>query len=268
MASLVVSSVNHHKMSAQYLTSLFGLSGRLALVTGASSGIGKSMALALGMAGAKVVLVARRLEPLTAVVQEFRAQNVDAVALAHDVREVDAIKSAVVAAHGVPDILVNAAAINNRTHMSDLSQQDWDESLAVNLTAAFQLGQAFGPAMAERGSGRIINVTSQQSTRAFGNSSVYGVSKAGLAGLTRSQAEAWSPRGVLCNAISPGFVETPLTAAACADERIVAKHVARTMVGRNGLPEDFAGAVIYLASSASEAVTGTTLFVDGGYNAT
>ncbi|TQV92270.1 short-chain dehydrogenase reductase sdr protein [Cordyceps javanica] len=228
------------------------------------------MAMALGLAGAKVVLVARRPAPLHASVQQFREQGIDAVGLPHDVRNVDAIKTAVSSLlHGPPpDILVNAAGINTRVHMSRLAQEDWDETIAVNLTAAFQLGQAFGPAMAERGSGRIINVVSQQSIRAFGNSSVYGVSKAGLAGLTRSQAEAWSPRGVLCNAIAPGFVETPLTAAACAEEGVVAKHVARTMVGRNGAPADFAGAAIYLASSASDAVTGTTLFVDGGYNAT
>ncbi|KAJ3496085.1 hypothetical protein NLG97_g2927 [Lecanicillium saksenae] len=255
-------------MSAQYLQSLFGLRGRLALVTGASSGIGRAMAMALGLAGAKVVLVARRPEPLRAAVEEFREQGIDAVGLAHDVKNVDAIKTEVLSAHGLPDILLNAAGVNIRVHMSSITQEHWDETIAVNLTAAFQLGQAFGPAMAERGSGRIINIISQQSIRAFGNSSVYGVSKAGLAGLTRSQAEAWSPRGVLCNAIAPGFVETPLTAAACAEEGIVAKHIARTMIGRNGVPQDFAGAAIYLASSASEAVTGTTLFVDGGYNAT
>lgn len=255
-------------MSTQYLTSLFGLGGRLALVTGASSGIGRAMALALGLAGAKVVLVARRAGPLASAVDDFRAQGIDAFALAHDVQDVTAIKTAVLSTHGLPDILVHAAAINNRTHMSDLTQHDWDESITVNLTAAFQLGQAFGPAMAERGSGRIINVISQQSIRAFGNSGVYGVSKAGLAGLTRSQAEAWSPRGVLCNALAPGFVETPLTAAACADESVVKKHIARTMIGRNGVPDDFAGAAVYLASGASAAVTGTTLFVDGGYNAT
>lgn len=255
-------------MSASYLQSLFGLNGRLALVTGGSSGIGRAMAMALGLAGAKVVLVARRSEPLHAVVHEFCEQGIDAVALAHDVRNVEAIKTAVFSAHGLPDILINAAGVNTRVHMSDLTLDHWDETMAVNLTAAFQLGQAFGPRMAERGSGRIINVISQQSIRAFGNSSVYGVSKAGLAGLTRSQAEAWSPRGVLCNAIAPGFVETPLTAAACAEEGIVEKHIARTMIRRNGLPQDFAGATIYLASGASGAVTGTTLFVDGGYNAT
>ncbi|KAJ4159196.1 uncharacterized protein LMH87_008104 [Akanthomyces muscarius] len=255
-------------MSARYLESLFGLNGHLALVTGASSGIGRAMALALGLAGAKVVLVARRAEPLHAAVQQFRDQGVDAAGLAHDVRSTEAIKSAVLSAYGLPSILVNAAGVNTRVHMSDLTQEHWDETMAVNLTAAFRLGQAFGPAMAERGRGRIINVVSQQSLRAFGNSSVYGVSKAGLAGLTRSQAEAWSPRGVLCNAVAPGFVETPLTAAACAEEGVVAKHVARTMVGRNGVPGDFAGAAVYLASRASDAVTGTVLFVDGGYNAT
>jgi gluconate 5-dehydrogenase len=109
---------------------------------------------------------------------------------------------------------------------------------------------------------------SQQAFRAYGNSGAYGVSKAGLVALTRSQAEAWSRSGVCCNAIAPGVVHTPLTAEVFADRGKVAGHAARTMIGRNGVPEDFAGCVVYLAGPASAAVTGQTLFVDGGYSAT
>jgi gluconate 5-dehydrogenase len=122
--------------------------------------------------------------------------------------------------------------------------------------------------MAARGWGRIINVVSQQAFRAYGNSGAYGASKAGLVGLTRSQAEAWSPSGVTCNAVAPGVVHTPLTEAVFADPAKVATHAARTMIGRNGLPTDFAGCAVFLASDASAAMTGQTLFVDGGYSAT
>jgi NAD(P)-dependent dehydrogenase (short-subunit alcohol dehydrogenase family) len=122
--------------------------------------------------------------------------------------------------------------------------------------------------MAARGWGRIINIVSQQAFRAYGNSGAYGVSKAGLVALTRSQAEAWSPSGVCCNAVAPGVVHTPLTEAVFADPAKVAAHAGRTMIGRNGVPGDFAGCAVYLASTASAAVTGQTLFVDGGYSAT
>jgi gluconate 5-dehydrogenase len=169
---------------------------------------------------------------------------------------------------GTPDILVNAAAVNRRPPLDQLTDEDWDVTLAANLTAPFLLGQRFGPAMAERGWGRIINVVSQQAFRAYGNSGAYGVSKAGLVALTRSQAEAWSRRGVCCNAVAPGVVHTPLTEETFADPTKVATHAARTMIGRNGLPTDFAGCAVFLASAAAVAVTGQTLFVDGGYSAT
>jgi NAD(P)-dependent dehydrogenase (short-subunit alcohol dehydrogenase family) len=158
--------------------------------------------------------------------------------------------------------------VNRRPPLDELTEEDWDLTLAANLTGPFLLGQAFGRRMAARGWGRIINVASQQAFRAYGNSGAYGVSKAGLVALTRSQAEAWSRRGVCCNAIAPGVVHTPLTEEVFADAAKVRAHAARAMIGRNGIPGDFAGCVVYLASDASAAVTGQTLFVDGGYSAT
>ena len=140
--------------------------------------------------------------------------------------------------------------------------------MAVNLTAPFLLGQRYGTGMAARGWGRIINVTSQQALRAFGQSGGYGASKAGLAALTRSQSEAWAGRGVCCNAICPGFVVTPLTAPVTSDPERVRALAARTMIGRNGEPADFEGAAVFLAGPASAYVTGQTLFVDGGFAAT
>lgn len=254
-----------------YLDDLFGLGGRTAVVTGGSSGIGRAMAVALGRAGARVVIVARRTAPMEAVVAELRDAGVDAAAISADLADRAAVRQVVEkirAQHGHPDILVNSAAVNRRPPLDELSDDDWDVTLAANLTAPFLLGQAFGPAMARRGWGRIINVVSQQAFRAYGNSGAYGTAKAGLVGLTRSQAEAWSRHGVCCNAIAPGVVHTPLTEAVFADPSIVSAHAARTMIGRNGIPEDFAGCVVFLASGASQAVTGQTLFVDGGYSAT
>ncbi|HKT00855.1 MAG TPA: SDR family oxidoreductase, partial [Rugosimonospora sp.] len=170
------------------------------------------------------------------------------------------------AAAAPPDILVNAAGVNPRPPLAELTPEQWDLTMAVNLDAPFLLGQAFGPAMAGRGWGRIINVASQQAVRAFGNSGGYGVSKAGVTGLTRSQAEAWSPSGVCCNAVSPGFVQTPLTREVYADPARVAALAQRTMVGRNGLADDFAGVAVFLASDASAYLTGQTIFVDGGFS--
>ena len=165
---------------------------------------------------------------------------------------------------GEPDILVNSAGINLRPPMGELGEDVWDTTMAVNLEAPFLLGQRFGPGMAERGFGRIIHVTSQQAHRAFVRSGAYGVSKGALESLARSQAEAWSPYGVTCNTLVPGFVMTPLNARLASDPEKVAELAARTMVGRNGLAEDFAGAAVFLASGASAYVTGQALFVDGG----
>jgi NAD(P)-dependent dehydrogenase (short-subunit alcohol dehydrogenase family) len=138
--------------------------------------------------------------------------------------------------------------------------------VAVNLNAPFLLGQRFGPAMAARGWGRIINVTSQQAQRAFGNSGGYGASKGGLASLTRSQSEAWAADGVCVNSLCPGFVPTPLNAEVAADPVRSAALAARTHMGRNGEPSDFAGVAVFLASAASDYVTGQTIYVDGGFS--
>ncbi|GAA0794921.1 gluconate 5-dehydrogenase [Spirilliplanes yamanashiensis] len=255
-------------MSA-YLDQLFGLTGRLAVVTGGSSGIGLAMATALGRAGARLVLVARRCGPLDDAVAALTALGVEAAAEPADLADraaVKAVADTIVRGYGEPDVLVNAAAVNRRPPMDDLTEDDWDVTIRANLDAPFLLGQRFGPAMARRGWGRIVNVVSQQAVRAYGNSGAYGVSKAGLAALTRSQAEAWSARGVCCNAVAPGVVHTPLTEAVFADRELAAAHAARTMTGRNGEPADFAAAAVFLASPAAAAVTGQTLFVDGGYS--
>jgi gluconate 5-dehydrogenase len=257
-------------MSA-YLDEIFGLRGRTALVTGGSSGIGRSMAVALGRAGARIILVARRPGPMDEVLEELVGHGAAGHAISADLADRAALTAVIAkirSEYGDPDVLVNSAAVNRRPPMDQLTEDDWDVTLTANLTAPFLLGQAFGPRMAARGWGRIINVASQQAFRAYGNSGAYGVSKAGLVALTRSQAEAWSPQGVCCNAIAPGVVHTPLTEPVFADPAKVAGHAARTMIGRNGVPDDFGACAVFLASAAAVAVTGQTLFVDGGYSAT
>jgi NAD(P)-dependent dehydrogenase (short-subunit alcohol dehydrogenase family) len=254
-----------------YLAELFSLSGRVAVVTGGSSGIGEEMARALALAGARVVLVARDKVRLVVASDTMRAAGGSVAWVSADLAVRDSVSRAAdeaEAAFGPVDILVNCAGVNIRPPFSALSVEDWDLTLAVNLTAPFLLGQRFGPAMAARGWGRIINVTSQQAQRAFANSGGYGASKGGLASLTRSQSEAWARSGVCCNSVCPGFVATRLNAHIAADPALSAALAARTMVGRNGEAADFAGVTVFLASRASDYVTGQTLWVDGGFSAT
>jgi NAD(P)-dependent dehydrogenase (short-subunit alcohol dehydrogenase family) len=257
-------------MTAPYLAELFSLHGRTAVVTGGSSGIGRQIAIALGRAGARVVVLARGRAALDDTVAELRGYGCDAAAVSADLADraaVAAVAEDAARPFGEPDILVNSAGINLRPPLADLTVEQWDTTMAVNLDAPFLLGRRYGPGMAARGWGRIINITSQQAHRAFGNSGGYGASKAGLAALTRSQAEAWSPHGVCCNTLVPGFVLTPLTAEAAADPARVQALAARTLTGRNGLPGDFAGAAVFLAGPAAAYVTGHALFVDGGFAA-
>ncbi|TYB41360.1 SDR family NAD(P)-dependent oxidoreductase [Actinomadura chibensis] len=253
-----------------YLSELFSLEGRVAVVTGGSSGIGRAIAVALARAGASVVVVARREAELAATVAELEGHGGRAAWVSADLGSRDGVARAAesaAAAFGEPDILVNAAGVNLRPPMDELGEDVWDTTMAVNLDAPFLLGQRFGPAMARRGFGRLIHIASQQAFRASVTSGAYGVSKAGLVALARSQAEAWSGRGVTANALVPGFVMTPLNARLSGDPAMVKALAERTMTGRNGVPDDFAGAAVFLASDSAGYVTGQSIFVDGGFSA-
>lgn len=249
---------------------LFDLAGRVALVTGGNSGIGRAIALALARAGARAILVARREADLVASVREFAADGLEAHALAADLTDraaVAALPARAAALAATPDILVNAAGVNIRKPFPELTDDDWDATIALNLTAPFLLTRAFAPAMRDRGWGRIVNIASLQSVRAFANSGPYGASKGGIMQLTRATAEYWSRHGVTCNAIAPGFFSTPLTAPVFADPQRAQAMAERTMIGRNGELDDLAGTALWLASDASAYVTGQTIFVDGGFSA-
>jgi NAD(P)-dependent dehydrogenase (short-subunit alcohol dehydrogenase family) len=251
-----------------FLDGLFCLEDRVAVVTGGSSGIGRGIATALARAGASVVVIARREPELRKTVAGLESYGCRAAYVSADLGDRAEVRRAAeeaVRPFGEPDVLVNCAGINLRPPMDELDEQVWDQTMAVNLDGPFLLGQRFGPGMAGRAYGRIINIASQQSFRAFSNSGAYGASKGGLVALTRSQAEAWSARGVCSNALVPGYVVTPLAAHIPAEQQ--AAMAARTLIGRNGLPGDFAGAAVFLASPASAYVTGQAIFVDGGFSA-
>lgn len=254
----------------EIIEQLFSLRGRVALVTGASSGIGQGLAEALAAAGAAVLLVARRADRLTDTATAITSRGGDAACLECDLanrRQLTECAGKAASVFGTPDILVNAAGVNMREAASEVTPDGWDQTLELNLTAPFLLARALVPGMQKKGWGRIINIASLQSVRAFPNSIAYGASKGGIVQLTRAMAEAWSPGGINCNAIAPGYTPTELTASITSNPSAVAELASKTMVGRTGRVDDLYGAALFLSSPASDYVTGQTLFVDGGFTA-
>lgn len=255
-------------MSGFRLGPLFDLTGRTALVTGGNSGIGLALARALGLAGAGLVLTARRDAALAEAAEALRGEGIACHTLAADLALPDA---AARLAEGMAgrrvDILVNAAGVNLRQPFAAVTVEGFDLQMALHVRAPFLLTQVFAPAMAERGFGRILNVASLQSYRAFPDSAPYGAAKGAVVQLTRAIAEAWGARGITCNAIAPGFFPTPLTRAVFDDPGRRAHNAAQTAIGRNGDLADLHGAAVFLASDAAAYVTGQTLAVDGGFTA-
>lgn len=250
---------------------LFSLAGRCALVTGGTSGLGEAMAIALGQAGARVILMSRgSAGSMAPAIAKMTALGIQAEGFSADLADLDSIPDVaqrVLASHGPVDILVNAAGVNLREPFAVVSPQSWTTQLNLHVGAPFFLTQALAPAMAERGWGRIINIASLQSFRAFANSAPYGAGKGGVVQLTRAIAQEWSAHGITCNAIGPGFFPTPLTAAVMADPVLSAKNAAQTCMGRNGELADIHGITVFFASEASAYITGQTLMVDGGFTA-
>lgn len=252
-------------MHHEALRDLFSLDGRRALVTGGSSGIGRAIAVALADAGAHVVIAARTRATLDAAVAEIVGRGGSAEGIVADLAARSGAH-ALADRVGDVDVLVNSAGINLRPPLPDLDEEVWDATMRVNLDAPFILGQRLAPGMAERGYGRIIHISSQQAQRPFASSGAYGVSKAGIEALARSQAEAWSPRGVTANVLVPGFVRTALNERLASDPAAVRALEARTLIGRNGVPEDFAAPAVFLAGPGSRYVTGQAIPVDGGFS--
>ncbi|MBN9599867.1 MAG: SDR family oxidoreductase [Afipia sp.] len=247
---------------------LFDLTGRTALVTGGNSGIGLTMARALALAGASIVLVARRADELERAAATLRGEGFDAGVAIADLAKAAAIPAlADTLADKTIDIIVNAAGVNLRQPFQTVSAEAFDLHMALHLRAPFLLTQAFAPGMAGRRWGRIINIASLQSTRAFADSAPYGAAKGGIVQLTRATAEEWSRHGITCNAIAPGFFPTPLTAPVFDDATRSGRMAAQTAIGRNGNLDDLHGVTIFFASDASAYITGQTLAVDGGFTA-
>ncbi len=255
-----------------HLSHLFSLDGKVAFITGASSGIGLTMAETLANAGASVVLSARRTELLEKAVSSIQATGAKAAYVAGDVAEIDQLPELTKAAggfFGAPDILVNAAGINPRQAWDEISPETWNQTIQLNLSAPFFLGRLLVPAMQEKRWGKIINIASLQSVRAFPNGAPYGASKGGVLQLTRAMAEAWSANesGITCNAIAPGFFKTGLTHSLFDQEEVISSLAGQTIIGRNGESEDLHGVTVFLASRASDYITGQTIFLDGGWTA-
>lgn len=245
---------------------LFNLQGKTALVTGGGSGIGFAMAQTLAAAGAQVILAARREGQLAEAAQSLTQQGGMVRYLCADVTRQAELLTLASECNAV-DILVNAAGVNLRQPFEEVTESAWDQQLTLHLKAPFFLTQALAPGMAQRGWGRIINIASLQSHRAFDNSAPYGAGKGGIVQLTRAIAQRWGRDGITCNAIGPGFFPTALTGPVFADQALRERHAARTCLGRNGEMQDLQGATLLLASEASAYITGQTLMVDGGYSA-
>jgi 2-deoxy-D-gluconate 3-dehydrogenase len=248
---------------------LFRLDGKVALVTGASRGLGAAMAIALASAGADVALHASTLPSATAADIAKAAPGRRTHVLSADLRDAEAgpgLVAATIAQFGRLDIVINNAGIIRRKPIVDHDDEMWDEVLAVNLTSVFRVCRAAGRHMLERGGGgRIINVSSLLAFQGGVTVPGYAAAKGGVAQLTKALANEWAPHGITVNAIAPGYMETDNTTALRADATRFRQITERIPAGRWGRPGDLAGAVIFLSSSASAYVNGHVLVVDGGW---
>ena len=250
----------------------FGLHGRRALVTGGGRGIGRACALALARSGAEVAVTSRsesQLRDTVAAVESFGGQ---AFAVPSDLGTIEGAGQLAEEitrrwTDGV-DVLVNNAAISPFVRVAqDWRDEEWSEVLRVNLDGTFRVIRQLGPAMVQRGRGSVVNLTSVSADRALPKLAAYSASKAGLASLTRTLAVEWAPRGVRVNAVAPAYIDTDMTAEVKKREKLRGWVEGRTPMGRFGRPEEVAWAVVFLASEAASYITGTTLYVDGGWTA-
>lgn len=253
---------------------MFDLTGKVALVTGASSGIGRACALALATQGAKVVVTARRLDKLEALVAEIKSHGKDALAIKLDVTKKNDIANAVaqtVKTFGRLDILLNNAGVAEFASILTMTEEQWDKTIDTNLKGYFLVAQAAAREMAKNKWGRIIMISSIASAGVgvgFSQIAQYCASKAGVIGLVESMADELAPMGILVNAIGPGVIESEMTEGMLKDPKQAEALLTRAPLKRAGKAEEIAAAVVYFASDESSYTTGTTLYVDGGWLAT
>jgi gluconate 5-dehydrogenase len=249
-------------------SSLFDISGRLALVTGSSRGLGRALATGLAEAGARVVLHGRDAGALARVRDEIAgAVGTAPATAAFDLTDGEAVRKgvdAVVAEHGVPDILVNNAGIQRRAPFGEFAAQDWDDVVAANLSSVFHVSRAVVPGMQERRSGKIVNIASVQSVLARQTIAPYSATKGGVVMLTKGMAADLARYDIQVNAISPGYFATEMNQALIDDEAFNTWVVDRTPARRWGRVEELVGTLVYLCSDASSYVSGHNVLVDGG----
>ena len=247
---------------------LFDLTGKIAVITGGTSGIGRALSLGLADAGADVIATARRRQQVDETANEIEARRRRTLRVTSDVCDRASLNELLVAtldSFGKVDILINCAGRIKRTPTLTMSDEDWNSTMDTNLSCTLRECQVFGRPMLERGYGRIINIASLNSFVALSEVAAYAASKSAITSLTRSLAVEWSKKGVTVNAIAPGVFRTDLNAELLDRTPRGQELLMRTPMGRFGQTEELVGAAIYLASDAASFVTGTTLVVDGGF---
>ena len=249
---------------------LFNLTGKRALITGSSQGIGYALARGLAEAGASIVLNGRDTARLTAAATSLRKDGAVVDLLAFDVTDHDAVRESIdgfEAATGPIDILINNAGMQHRTALEDFPANAFEKLLQTNVASVFHVGQACARHMIKRTRGKIVNIASVQTALARPGIAPYTATKGAVANLTKGMATDWAQYGLQCNALAPGYFDTPLNAALVADSEFSTWLAKRTPAGRWGNVEELVGACIFLTSDASSFVNGTTIFVDGGITA-
>jgi NAD(P)-dependent dehydrogenase (short-subunit alcohol dehydrogenase family) len=249
------------------VSELFALTGRVALVTGASRGIGRAIALAFGAAGAAVACCARSAESIAATAAAVRRAGGKADAFPLDVTSRTQIEAAVMdieRALGPIDVLVNNAGAILEKKSLEVTDEEWDEILTTNVTSTFRLARAVAPGMIARGRGKIVNIGSMYGAIGVPRYAAYCASKSAVEALTRSLAAEWARHGIQVNCVAPGYVDTDISRPAMADDRTRTYLLSRVPARRIGEPKEVAALAVYLASSASDFMTGQTLHLDGG----
>jgi len=250
------------------MNSLLDLKGKIAIVTGASSGIGRSIALYLAKAGADVTLAARRVERLEELAKEIEKMGQRALSIQTDVTKKEDIQKMItetVKKFGRVDILVNNAGVLDFKNFLEIDDESWNKILNVNLRGYFWTAQEAAKEMVKKKYGKIINIASIAGLAAFPQITVYNISKAAVIMLTKSMAAELGPFNINVNTIAPGVIETEMTEAMLKDEKTVSGFLAKIPLGRFGKPEDIASVALFLASDLSSYMTGETVVVDGGW---